>query len=595
MVTTAGFRDTIEIGRQHRAQLYDPYQQKPKPIIKRRFRYTIDERMDVHGKTVRPLDRTQALAVATRIKAANIKSVAVAFINAYVNAAHENAMRDLILEVNPGIYCVTSADTRPVFREHGRFTTTAIRAATIPVMERYFNRLETSLQEAGFKGRLLILKSSGGITGVDYAKQHPEELIESGPAGGVAYAAYLSELKGDCPNIIHTDVGGTSFDVSIVENGKGLVTREHEIEWEIPVIVPMLDIHSVGAGGGSIGWVDEGGSLRAGPHSAGASPGPVCYGLGGTLPTITDANLLLGRIEPTLGGKMTLDVAAAERAMERLAEEFGLSAIETADGMIRIGCENMAQAVKKVIVARGRDPRDFILASFGGAGAMHSCFVADSMNIPRIIVPSEAGVASAFGATAMDLRQDLEAFYFSSVAAADVDAINKIYRQLEEDAVALLEADGVPRRDVVLSRSAQMRYIGQTYEVETPIPSSTMTAEDLPGIAATFHRCHEMEFGVSSDDFEPSIVSLGVTAVGKTARPPARKLDVSGRHPIKGRRKVYFDRVWHESNIYDGHALGEGAKVQGPCIVEFEHACAVLPPNASGVVDAYGNMMIDIA
>jgi len=595
MVTTEGFRDTIEIGRQHRAQLYDPYQQKPKPIIKRRFRYSIDERMDVHGKTVRALDRAKALAIAERIKAANIKSVAVAFINAYVNAAHENAMRDIILEVNPGIYCVTSADTRPVFREHGRFATTAIRAATIPVMERYFNRLETSLKEAGFKGRLLILKSSGGITGVDYAKQHPEELIESGPAGGVAYAAYLSELKGDCPNIIHTDVGGTSFDVSIVENGKGLVTRDHEIEWETPVIVPMLDIHSVGAGGGSIGWVDEGGSLRVGPHSAGASPGPVCYGLGGTLPTITDANLLLGRIEPTLGGKMTLDVAAAERAMERLAEEFGLSAIETADGMIRIGCENMAQAVKKVIVARGRDPRDFILASFGGAGAMHSCFVADSMNIPRIIVPSEAGVASAFGATAMDLRQDLEAFYFSSVAAADVGTINEIYKQLEDDAVALLEADGVPRRDVVLSRSAQMRYIGQTYEVETPIPSSNLTARDLPGIAATFHRCHEMEFGVSSDDFEPSIVSLGVTAVGKTARPPARKLDVSSKEPIKGRRKVYFDHVWHESNIYDGHALGEGAKVQGPCIVEFEHACAVLPPNASGVVDAYGNMMIDLA
>ena len=594
MITTDGFRDTIEIGRQHREALYDPYQQKPKPIIKRRFRYTIDERMNVKGQVVRPLDRARALAIAEKIKAANIKSVAIAFINSYVNAAHENQMRDVVLEVNPGIYCVTSADTRPVFREHGRFATTAIRAATMPVMERYFNRLEASLQEAGFKGRLMILKSSGGITGVDYAKQHPEELIESGPAGGVAYAAYLSELKGDCPNIIHTDVGGTSFDVSIVENGKGLVTREHEIEWEIPVIVPMLDIHSVGAGGGSIGWVDEGGSLRVGPHSAGASPGPVCYGRGGTLPTITDANLLLGRIEPTLGGKMILDRASAEQAMERLAEEFGLSAIETADGMIRIGCENMAQAVKKVIVARGRDPRDFILASFGGAGAMHACFVADSMNIPRIIVPAQAGVASAFGATAMDLRHDLEAFYFSSVAAADVSIINSMYEQLEKDAIALLEADGVKAADVLLSRSAQMRYVGQSYEVETPIPSVKLTPVDLTAIAANFHKCHEMEFGVSSDDFEPAIVSLGVTAVGKTARPPAQRVDASGRKPLKGKRPVYFDRAWHESNIYDGHALGEGAKVQGPCIVEFEHACAVLPPNAVGTVDAYGNMMIDV-
>lgn len=291
MITTDGFRDTIEIGRQHRAHLYDPYQQKPKPLIKRRYRYSIAERMDARGNVVRPLDASQARAIAEKIKEHDIKSVAIAFINSYVNAAHENAMQDLVLEVNPGIYCVTSADTRPVFREHGRFTTTAIRAATLPVMERYFNQLEASLAAAGFTGRLLILKSSGGITGVEYAKRHPEELIESGPAGGVAYAAYLSELKGDCPNIIHTDVGGTSFDVSIVENGQGLVTRDHEIEWEIPVIVPMLDIHSVGAGGGSIGWIDEGGSLRVGPHSAGSSPGPVCYGLGGTLPTITDANL----------------------------------------------------------------------------------------------------------------------------------------------------------------------------------------------------------------------------------------------------------------------------------------------------------------
>lgn len=595
MITTEGFRDTIEIGRQHRAHLYDPYQQKPKPLIKRRYRYTIDERMDVRGEVVRTLDVGRARAIAERIREHGIRSVAVAFINAYVNPVHENAMRDIVLDVNPGIYCVTSADTRPVFREHGRFTTTAIRAVTMPVMERYFDRLEKTLVEAGFRGRLLILKSSGGITGVDYAKAHPEELIESGPAGGVAYAAYLSELKGDCPNIIHTDVGGTSFDVSIVENGKGLVTRDHEIEWEIPVIVPMLDIHSVGAGGGSIGWIDEGGSLRVGPQSAGSSPGPVCYGLGGRLPTITDANLLLGRIEPTLGGKMTLDKAAAEAAMEELAAGIGLSAIQTADGMIRIGCENMAQAVKKVMVARGRDPRDFILASFGGAGAMHACFVADSMNIPRIIVPAEAGVASAFGATAMDLRHDLEAFYFAAVADADVDAINALYARLERDAIALLEADGVPASDVALSRSAQMRYVGQAYEVDTPIPAGILTRADLPAIATAFHRHHEMEHGVSSDDFAPAIVSLGVTAVGRFARPPARRLGATAGAAVKGRRQVYFDGAWHESNIYDGQALAAGARVEGPCIVESEHACAVLPPNAVGTVDAYGNMLIDIS
>ena len=594
MVTTEGFRDTIEIGRQHREQLYDPYQVKPRPIIKRRYRYTVNERTDAQGAVVRPLQREEALAIAEKIRAHNIKSVAVAFINAYRNGQHERDMRDIIKEVNPDAFVVISSETRPVFREHGRFTTTAIRAATIPVMEVYFARLEAALKGEGFAGSLMILKSSGGITGVDYAKQHPEELIESGPAGGVAYAAYLSQLC-DYPNIIHTDVGGTSFDVSIVENGKGLITRDHEIEWEIPCIVPMPDIHSVGAGGGSIGWIDEGGSLRAGPRSAGSKPGPVCYGLGGTEPTITDANLLLGRIEPTLGGKMTLDRDAAEASMARLAAGIGLSTIETADGMIRIGCENMAQAVKKVLVSRGRDPRDFILASFGGAGTMHACFVAESMNIPRVIMPIHAGVASAFGATAMDLRHDLEAFYFSPVASADLPQANALYAQLEAEGIRLLAEDGVPRERIEVRRTAQMRYVGQTYEVETPIPAHALTAADIPAIEALFHQCHEREYGVSSDDFAPALVSLGVTVTGKMESPPAVEVGVQGGDPVKGERQIWFNQAWHASKVYNGHALAPAASVAGPCIVEYEHACAVLPPNAVATVDRFGNLVIDIS
>ena len=594
MVTTEGFRDTIEIGRQHRELLYDPYQVKPKPIIKRRYRYTVNERIDVQGQVVRAFPRAEAYAVAERIRDHNIQSVAVAFINAYKNDQHEREMRDIIRELNPDTYVVLSAETRPVFREHGRFTTTAIRAATIPVMEVYFRRLEAALQSEGCTGALLILKSSGGITGLEYAKQHPEELIESGPAGGVAYAGYLSQLCG-FPNIIHTDVGGTSFDVSIVENGKGLITRDHEIEWEIPCIVPMLDIHSVGAGGGSVGWMDEGGSLRAGPRSAGSSPGPACYGQGGREPTITDANLLLGRIEPTLGGKMTLDHAAAAAAMDQLAAQIGLSRIETADGMIRIGCENMAQAVKKVLVSRGRDPRDFILASFGGAGAMHACFVAESMNIPKVIMPIHAGVASAFGATAMDLRHDLEAFYFSSVAQADLAMVNGLYTALEAQAVSLLAADGVTRDRIELVRSAQMRYVGQSYEVETPMPAESLSAADVPNIVAHFHRHHEREYGVSSSDFAPAFVSVGVTAIGRMDAPPAVNVGGNGKPPIKGERSIYFNQQWHASKVYDGHALTPAVSVSGPCIVEYEHACAVLPPNAIATVDTYGNLIIDIS
>ncbi len=595
MVTTEGFRDTIEIGRQHRAELYNPYQSKPEPIIRRRYRYTINERMGADGKVIRPLVRQEAMNIAREIQKQAFQSVAVAFVNSYVNPAHENAMRDAILEVNPKIFCVTSADTRPVFREHGRFTTTAIRAATIPVMQRYFERLQDELEAAGFQGRILVLKSSGGVAGVEYAKLHPEELIESGPAGGVAYAAFLSRLHPEWQNIIHTDVGGTSFDVSIVENGCGLVTRDHEIEWETTCIVPMLDIHSVGAGGGSIGWVDEGGSLRAGPCSAGSSPGPVCYGLGGTEPTITDANLLLGRIEPTLGGKMKLDRAAAEKAMERLAGQIDLTVLETAEGMIRIGCENMAQAVKKVLVSRGRDPRDFVLASFGGAGAMHACFVAESINIPTIIMPIHAGVASAFGATAMDLRQDVEAFYFSSVDTADLDKVNALYADLQENAIRLMEADGVPRERIDLARTAQMRYVGQTYEVETPVSAEPLTPTDLSALIATFHECHEREYGVSSLDFDPAFVSLSVTATGRMDVPILQPIGSTRKDIVKSEREIYFEGAWHKSTVYDGHAIGEGTQVEGPAIVEYKHACAVLPPNSTAKVDRYGNLIIDIS
>ena len=270
-------------------------------------------------------------------------------------------------------------------------------------MSEYFEVLQQRLRDKDFAGSLLILKSSGGVMGVKLAMDHPEELIESGPAGGVACTAELSRLT-DRQHLIHTDMGGTSFDASIVENGKGLLTHSYELEWEVPIVTPMLDIHSVGAGGGSIGWIDEGDSLRVGPQSAGATPGPACYGRGGTEPTVTDANLVLGRLESSLGGKFELDVEAAEKAVAGLATGIGLSLLETAEGMIRISCENMAQAVKMVLVERGRDPRDFTLTSLGGAGAMHAVFVARAMNIPQVIVPKFAGVASAFGAVAMNLR-----------------------------------------------------------------------------------------------------------------------------------------------------------------------------------------------
>ncbi len=594
MITTEGFRDTIEIGRQRRRHLYDPYQIKPRPLIPRRYRLTVPERISAKGEVLVPLDEQAARKVAERIAELEIESVAIAFINAYVNPVHEQRMGEILRARLPHTHIALSSDTRPKFRELGRFATTAIRAVLLPVMSAYFARLERMLRERGFTGPLFIIKSNGGMMGVELAKQRPEELIESGPAGGVAYASYLSARSGFA-RAIHTDMGGTSFDASIVENGHGLITHEYELEWEVPVITPMLDIRSVGAGGGSIAWVDQGGSLRVGPQSAGAEPGPACYGRGGKEATVTDANLLLGRLEPTLGGKFTLDHRAAEEAVAKVARQVGLDPLRAAEGIIQITCENMAQAIKMVLIDRGRDPRDFVLVSFGGAGPMHACFIARSLNIPQVVVPAYAGVASAFGATAMDIRHDLETFFYSPIEGINLVRLNQLYEHLEEQGRTLLAQEALAWERVSVSRSAQMRYIGQSYEVETPIPLGRLTAASLPQIVQSFHRAHEREYGVASEQFVPAFVSLGVTVIGHNEKPPIVQASAAaGLAPRKGERQVYFSGRWLMTPVYDGQRLTQGFTLRGPAIVEYAHSCAVLPPDTTAIVDELENLVISV-
>jgi len=594
-ISTDGFRDTIEIGRQYRKELYNPYQTKPRPLIRRRNRFVVEERMAATGNARRPLNLEQANRVAEAIAASGIQSVGIGFINSYANSAHENEMREVVKKHIPDAHVVVSAETRPIFREHPRFVTTAIRACLMPVMTTYFDRLRDALDTKGFAGSLLILKSNGGVMGVENAKLRPEELIESGPAGGVAYASYLTRTT-EFRNIIQTDVGGTSFDTSIVENGQGLITRNYELEWEMPVSVPMLDIHSVGAGGGSIGWLDEGGSLRVGPRSAGSEPGPACYGKGGTEPTITDANLVLGRLDPTLSNKFALDVSAAEKAIDSLAEKIGLSRLETAEGMIRISCETMAQAVKGVVVARARDPRDFVLASFGGAGPMHACFVAQAMNIPKVIIPGQAGVASALGATTMNVRHDVEAFLYSDLASANVDELNRVYDEIEAKARDRLLQDGVPKNRIEMKRTAQMRYVGQTYEVDVNISSGKLSQTHIPKIAEAFHAAHMQEFGVSSDDFPIAFVALGVVATGILAEAPVFSFAASPDSAAADRsRKVYFDGKWVDAKLWSYSEILPGETIAGPAVVEYLDSIAVLPPGCDGKVDPHGNLIVSIS
>jgi N-methylhydantoinase A len=599
LVTTAGFRDVLEIGRQRRQRLYDPYQVKVPPLIERSRRFTVAERMSAGGSTVEPLDRDEARRVAERIAQAGIRSVAVAFINAYSNGRHEEEMRDILLEAIPDAAIALSSQTRPKMRELGRFVTTAIRAALLPTVGDYIGRLEAKLAETGCTAPLFIIKSNGGMMSAEIARQRPEELIESGPAGGVAAGSYLSALL-DAPSMIITDVGGTSFEASLMEDGVGLVTDEYEIEWERPVITPMLDIRSIGAGGGSIAWIDDGGSLRVGPQSAGADPGPACYGRGGTRPTVTDANLVLGRIDPTLGGKLRLDADAAARAIRTVADPLGMSVVHCAEGITEIVSENMAVAIRMVSTDRGRDPRDHVLVAFGGAGGLHAHHIARSVGIERVLVPGFAGVGSAFGAITMDIRHDVEGTFYAPTTEVDVGALNDAYAGLEREVRALLEADGVERADMTLERSAQMRYVGQSYEVTTPVPSGDLDAAAVTAIAEAFNDVHEQEYGVSSDTFTVAFVTLRVTGVGRTAKPEPEGLSAAmgaaaggdGAVSVKERRTAYFGGQHHEVDVHDASRLTAGQTIAGPAIIEQADGVIVLPPGAVGEADRYDNVLI---
>jgi N-methylhydantoinase A len=601
LVTTQGFRDVLEIGRQRRKHLYDPYQSKTPPLIARSRRFTVAEKLGADGSTVIPLDRDDARRVAERIAALGITNIAVAFINAYQDGVHEREMRDILLEVIPDAHIALSSETRPKMRELGRFVTTAIRAALLPVVGDYLERVEAKLREAGTTAPLYIVKSNGGMMSASTARERPEEMIESGPAGGVAAGGYLSTLMG-ASNLIITDVGGTSFEASLLEDGVGLVTDEYEIEWERPVITPMLDIRSIGAGGGSIAWIDDGGSLRVGPKSAGADPGPACYGRGGKQPTVTDANLVLGRIDPALGGKLDLDVEAATEAIRTVAEPLGLSVLDCAEGITQIVSENMATAIRMVSTDRGRDPRDHTLVAFGGAGGLHAYEIARAVGIDNVLVPPFAGVACAFGATTMDVRHDLERTFYSPLAETDVDALNDAFSGLEEEVRALLSADDVSRGDIALERTALMRYVGQSYEVATPVPAGALDAAAVDALSDAFNAVHQREYGVASSDFPAALVTLRVTGIGTTAKPAADALasalgthEGNGAGSIKERRQAYFGGRHHDVDVHEVTRLRADQEIPGPAIIEQADGVIVVPPGAIARADRFDNVTLEVA
>lgn len=592
LITTKGFRDTIEIGRQSRSHLYDPYAVKPSPLIKRSNRFTVNEKLGSDGMTVKPLDIDEAHEIVEKIKERGIKNIAIAFINSYVDGKHERAMRDIILKEIPDVKIALSSETRPKIRELGRFMTTSVRAALFPVVSDYITRLERALEEAGSTAPLFIVKSNGGMMRSDTARERPEELIRSGPAGGVAAGSFLYELLKE-DNIILTDVGGTSFEASLIEKGEGLVTDEYELEWELPIITPMLDIKSIGAGGGSIAWIDDGNSLRVGPKSAGSSPGPACYGEGGTQPTVTDANLVLGRLNPTLSGKFDLDFEAAVAAINTIAEPLGLSVIECAEGIIDIVCEHMADAIRMVSTERGHDPRDQVYVAFGGAGGLHASQVASAAGINKILIPSFVGVDCAAGATSMQVRHDKERTFYQPLNGLNPQTLTEALDELEDGCCDLLVQDGIEKDEITYERVALMRYIGQSYEVATPVPNGLLTEESLHEIRKSFDEEHEKEYGVASKEFPVAIVSLRIVGNGRTTDLKARDMgfgatDKNEASNIVGTREVYFDKKKYEVNTHTYPSLREGQAIFGPAIIEHPNSEIVIPPHALAEIDEYG-------
>jgi N-methylhydantoinase A len=439
-----------------------------------------------------------------------------------------------------------------------------------------------------------VIRSDGGVAGTAQAKRQAESTILSGPAAGVKGSQAIGEAVGSS-NVIGMDMGGTSTDVSLIEDDEPLVTTEYEVKFDIPLVRPMLDVTTIGSGGGSVAWIDDGGSLRVGPQSAGADPGPVCYNLGGTQPTITDAHLVLGRLDPKsfLGGKRQLNSEKAHEAMQDLADELDMSVLEAAEGILEIANENMAAAVRETTIERGQDPRDYTLVGFGGCGPMHAAEVAGSLDVPSVVIPSASGVLSAVGGAMMDVQQNVDRTFYVPAGSTEPDELQAQFEELEDEVRSLLAEENPQAENIHIDRVAEMRYLGQTYEVDVPVSSGSLDEDGINDLTAHFHQFHEQEYGVASDEFPVTFVNLRVTGRMQSGDQDFQSSTVKGESSDAGEtREVYFDGRWHETALYHRSALGTGINLEGPAILNSAHSTVTLPPESTASVDEYGNIKI---
>ena len=598
MITTRGFRDIVHIGRHQRPLHYSVMQDIPwqaRPFVQRRHRKVATERIaPPTGEVLTPLDEEEVRQAARELRDEGVEAVAVCFLFSYLNPEHERRAAAIVREEMPDAFVTTSADIFPQFREFERFTTATMSAFVGPKTGNYLERLATALKGEGVEGELHVMMSSGGVASVQTAAERPVTLLLSGPAAGILGGQWAGALA-DRRRLITFDMGGTSADIGIV-TADGVSEASARDTWVggYPLLVPMLDVHAIGAGGGSIAYVDEGGAFRVGPRSAGASPGPACYGNGGQEPTISDAHIVLGRLDPQrfLGGRMKLDRDAAVEVVQRLADQLGLSLLETAEGILTIANSNMARAIRSRTIEKGHDPREFALVAFGGAGPLHAAEVADSLEIPEVLVPPHPGITSAGGLLTSDLKYDQMRTVFQLQGSVDADRLNRELDGLEAELRGWLERDGVPAGDVEVVRALDCRYVGQGYELRVTLEDGPFTDDALD----RFHVLHEREYGSAYGD-PIEIVNARVTAIGR--RPELESLPVSSgslEEALVGENEGVF-RVDGslqalQTRFYDRSLLPLDETIPGPAVVFHPDTTTVVPPGWNARADSSGNLIL---
>lgn len=592
LITTKGFRDVIEIGRQRRPELYNLFFEKPKSLVRRRDRFEIEERINAKGEIITPLNENELHELAKTLQKYDV--IVISFLHSYKNPIHEIKAKEILKKLCPNAEIITSHEIDPEYKEFERTSTTVLNAFLKPMMSKYLKSLLDSLQKRGFKGRFFVMQSSGGIATVDVAMNKPVAFVESGPAAGAIAVAYYSKIIGE-KNVIGFDMGGTTAKACTIVNHEPSITTEYEIGGNVhvgriikgsgyPVRFPFIDLAEVSAGGGTIAWIDEGGALRVGPMSAGADPGPACYGRGNDRATITDAHLVLGRLGEKLS-TLKLNKDLAKTAIVKLADQLGMSIEETATGILKIANTIMAKALRIVTVERGHDPRNFVMFVFGGAGGLHGVELAEELKVKSVLVPQHAGVFSAFGLLLSDYRVDKVKSLLVSVENIGDENVEKEFESLVRSAVKEIRLENA---EIKIIRQVDLRYKGQAYELTVPWHGEVGKAVE------DFHKKHEALFGFSSPDEEVEIVNLRVTAIGIMPKPKITAKTVKEHKPKPERyRDVFFEEDWIRTPIYARNKLKAGARIEGPAIIEDYDTTIVIPPDHVAIVDGYLNVVIE--